>query len=162
MEESTLVAPKKFKCESCEYETPFKSNYNRHIKTHKNKEESINPNPINNENNPDEEIDIEDFITERVNQLISDNQISNVKIPKSAVANLFKGNLASFVAGGMVGYILTGYLPVIMAMVMNMKKKTIAQQSLVVIPPPPPQSLNPVPQTQPPLSTPSPTSSSQS
>jgi hypothetical protein len=135
------TSEKIFKCAECNYQTPIKSNLIRHIKAkhaEKNEKQKIirkedieimsnklsdsANDQITSQNDKSDEIDIEDYITDKVQELMKDNNLPNVKVTKSLMRSCFTGTIPSFLAGSFVGYILSSYIPMLL---MNMKKKTI-------------------------------------
>jgi len=133
-----------YNCTECEYRTPIKSNLIRHIKGkhgEKNEKQKVirkedieiisnkvteSPNhQITTQNDKSDEIDIEDYINDKVQELLKENNLPNVKVTKSLMRSCFTGTIPSFLAGSFVGYILSSYIPMLL---MNMKKKTIITQ----------------------------------
>jgi len=148
----------KYQCSDCDYSTVVKSNLLRHIKAkHANNNEnqrvisrdaieiitnnrqndkSVIDNPIVERNEDDEpEIDIEDYVTQKVADLLKANDLPPVKVSKTLMRSCFTGTVPSFLAGSFVGFILSNYIPML---AMLFKKKT-----LLVQPPAPP----PLPET---------------
>ena len=141
-----------FQCDKCSYKSKYKQNYLRHCKTHiknpskkkiietkklleignQKQNEIIDKSNDDDENDDDEpEIELEDYINEKVKKILSKNNLPPVKLNKSYLRSIFNGNIPSFFIGSFVGYVLSNYIPMLL---MGLQKKTISQ----IIPPPPP------------------------
>ena len=130
---------KQFNCTECDYQTIVKSNLIRHIRSKHQKNEqkqkvitkenieklankSIKPtdDQIVIENDKTEEIDIEDYVTNKVKELMKANDLPEVRVSKNLLRSCFTGTIPSFLAGSFLGFILSNYIPMLL---MTLKKK---------------------------------------
>ena len=110
-------------CNHCEYNSTVKSNLTRHVKTihsRENPQELVSSEKLKRimekKNDPppvddQEQIDLDDYINERLNQLLKDQNLPPVKVSKDTMKSLFTSTPATFVAGSVAGYILSQILP---------------------------------------------------
>ena len=138
-----------FRCSLCPYNTKFKSNLTRHVKTHlvghppQPPVQQILPQimapvpqPVPQQRGvegghvaagaglpPDETMDLDEYINMKLREYTD----VPVKVPKGSMTGLMNSTPATFVAGAILGYMATGILPMLL---MNLKKNapTVAAQ----------------------------------
>ena len=156
---------KQFNCTECDYQTSVKSNLIRHIKAKHRKNEQkqkiiskeeieklanksikSSGDSINDKNDKVEEIELEDYITDKVKELMKANNLPDVKVSKNLLRSCFSGTVPSFLVGSFLGFILSNYIPMLL---MSLKKKTSViappTQSPLPSPPPPPTKSDTMP-----------------
>lgn len=149
-----------FRCRICNYTTQYKHNLTRHMKVHSGGTPPIHPRDIAEDggsdggrNSPSDdlaEIDIEDYINEKVNSILKDKVGIDKPISKSTTTDgmksLFSSTGGTLVAGMALGYIITSNIPMIVMMLSGLtgKKKNFPMNH-PPFPPPPPQQTKVVP-----------------
>ena len=150
-----MIEPITHQCTECSYSTVVKSNLIRHIKAkHENNtdnqrvittnsienitnkrqnppiDKSVIDNPvIDNSHDAEPEIDIEDYVTQKVSEILKANDLPQMKVSKNLLRSCFSGTIPSFFAGSFVGLILSNYIPMLMMM---FKKKTLLHQAVAL------------------------------
>lgn len=117
---------KQYACLRCSYSTEYKQNLTRHIKAlHEDSSggEQEEEGKASQEAPP--EMDVEEYINERLATLLKENGVKDVKIPRvemNSMKSFFSGGTATFCAGLCVGYLVTSNLGPLMNMMMLKKK----------------------------------------
>ena len=137
---------KSFACPECPYKSNVKANLNRHIETrHKRNGKQIDTKEIQKimespqtereaKEPTTDEIDLEDYIKNTVNDLMVKNNLPIVKkLPKFDMT----GSIPSFCIGGFLGFVLSNSLPMLIQSFMMMKKKTLMNPPMNPTPPQP-------------------------
>jgi hypothetical protein len=133
-----------YDCTDCNYKSNIKSNLTRHVKTKhpERNTESVDLEEIkkilekkevkkvekNTDNEIDNEIDIETYINDKVNQILKDNSLPPIKVPKNVMKDMFSGTIPTFVAGNISGYILSQLLPSFFFSIRNQALKSLVPQ----------------------------------
>jgi len=115
-------------CNQCEYKSNYQSNMTRHKKnvhgveapTKQLSREKImafvdnkpvdQPKPADH-HEIEEEIELDEYINDKVNQILKQNNMPPVKVPRDVMKGLFSGTVPTFLAGSIMGWILSQVLP---------------------------------------------------
>ena len=113
-----------YQCNNCEYKSSVKSNLTRHKKSQHGEDREVKKlsrekilalaedlETRKSKEEADDQIDLDDYINDRVNQILKQNNMPPVKVPRDLMKTLFSGTVPTFLAGSIMGWILSQILP---------------------------------------------------